>query len=122
MLSKRRKKKLELSKDSFVDIAQELYNDLNEQANKCSDKIAHNNLTQKPTDIIEFVNLNKINNELLKIIDLSLQKKIMLLKIMSTILYKNGSDDLLSDTSSIKPEDLSFIKDALSNVDDFDED
>jgi hypothetical protein len=121
MLSKRKKKKLELSKESFIDIAQELYNDLNDQVNTCSDKIARNNLEQIPTDIIEFTHLNKINNELLKIIDLSLQKKVLLLKLMSGIIY-NNDEGVLTEASSIKPEDLSFIKDALSNIEDYEED
>lgn len=82
------RKKVGLSQESALELMQEIYVEIVDERNKAIQtfkKFSRN--TDENTDIAM---VGKITNELLKIVDSAIEKKIRLLKIQTDILYKAG--------------------------------
>jgi hypothetical protein len=82
------RRKVGLSQESALDLMQEIYVEIVDERNKAITtfkKFSRN--TDENTDIAM---VGKITNELLKIVDSAIEKKIRLLKIQTDILYKTG--------------------------------
>lgn len=115
MTVKRTRNKVGLSQESAIDLMQEIYTEIIDERNRALQtfkKFSQN--TGENTDIAM---VGKITNELLKIVDSSIEKKIRLLKIQTDILYKIGKPDD-GENNSIITEDLATsihkqMKDAL---------
>lgn len=88
------RKKVGLSQESAMELMQEIYVEIVDERNRALQtfkKFSKN--TDENTDIAM---VGKITNDLLKIVDGAIEKKIRLLKIQTDILYKitkAGSDD-----------------------------
>jgi len=88
------RKKIGLSKESAMNLMQEIYTEAVDERNRAIQtfkKFSKN--TEDNTDIAM---VGKITNDLLKIVDSSIEKKLKLLKIQTDIIFKTakaGDDD-----------------------------
>jgi hypothetical protein len=84
----RTRKKVGLSQESAIDLMQEIYTEIVDERNRALQTFKKfSRDTDENTDIAM---VGKITNDLLKIVDSSIEKKIRLLKIQTDILYKTS--------------------------------
>lgn len=88
MLNRSKKRKIEVSEDSMRELMQETYNDIVDEKNKAV--TAYKRYTRDINDNTDIALVGRITNDLLKIIDQTINQKIKLIKIQSDILYKNA--------------------------------
>lgn len=88
MVNKSKKRKMNVSEESMLELMQETYNDIVDERNKAV--IAYKRFSRDIEENTDIALVGKITNELLKIIDGTIDKKLRLIKIQSDILYKNG--------------------------------
>lgn len=121
-MARPKKKEIKLTTDSFLSMAQEAYNELVEQRSTCIRTINENKGKVNVEDMHDLANLNKANTDLLKIVDTTIDKKLSLVKLMSQLIFKPGSNsgDEKGD-GNISPEDLALLRD-LFNGDKKDDD
>ena len=92
------KQKLEINDESLTSLLQETYNEVVDQWNKALGLL--NKYLKNVEDNTDVAMVGKINNELLKVIDSSIGKKIELAKLMADIMNKKGG--IKNDDTSIK--------------------
>jgi len=103
------KKKVKLNEDSFLSLAQETYNELVEQRSTCIRQINENKKKVDIEDMHDLSTLNKVNTDLLKIVDNTMDKKINLIKLISTLVYKNSGATKV-DEANLTPEDMALLE------------
>lgn len=104
-----KKKEIKISTESFLGIAQEAYNELVEQRTTAIRQINENKNKFDLDDMHDLVNLNKANTDLLKIVDSSIDKKLSLVKLMSTLVFKGDTGGEKTD-GSLTPEDMELLR------------
>lgn len=92
------KQKLEFNDDSLTSLLQETYNEVVDQRNKALGLL--NKYLRNVEENSDIAMVGKINNELLKVIDSSIGKKIEVVKLMADIMNKKGN--IKSDDTSSK--------------------
>lgn len=112
-MARPRKKRIELSTDSFISISQEAYNELVEQRSMAIRQINENKKKMPVEDMHDLVGLNKANTDLLKIVDSSIDKKIAIMKLMGTYILNKNSSAIDTSGSEITPEDLRMIQELM---------
>jgi hypothetical protein len=118
-MARPKKKEIKLTTESFLNLTQEAYNELVEQRSTCIRTINENKNKVNVEDMHDLANLNKSNTDLLKIVDTTIDKKITLVKLMSQLLFKPGSNDSgNSGNGNITPEDMALLRDIFKNDDD----
>lgn len=110
IMARPKKKELKLNTDSFLNLAQEAYNELVEQRSTCIRTINENKNKVNVEDVHDLANLNKANTDLLKIVDSTIDKKITMVKLFSQLLYKSGEKENASN-NEITPEDMALLRD-----------
>ena len=88
IIPNQKKKKVDVSVDSMKELMQETYNEIVDERNKAI--TAYKKFSKDINENSDIALVGKITNDLLKIIDGSIEKKLRLIKIQSDILYKNG--------------------------------
>ncbi|MEY4573038.1 MAG: hypothetical protein RLZ10_2308 [Bacteroidota bacterium] len=83
-----RKKKVDVSEESMKDLMQETYNEIVDERNRAL--TAYKKFSKDINENSDIALVGKITNDLLKIIDSSIEKKLRLIKIQGDILYKSG--------------------------------
>lgn len=116
-MARPKKKQVKISTDSFLGIAQEAYNELVEQRTTAIRQINENKKKVDIEDMHDLVNLNKANTDLLKLIDNTIDKKLSLVKLMSTLVFK-GDDKGEKVDGSLTPEDMELLRDMFTKEDD----
>lgn len=104
-----KKKEIRLSTDSFLGMAQEAYNELVEQRSAAIRQINENKKTVQVEDMHDLVNINKANTDLLKIVDSTIDKKLSIVKLMSTLIFKGEGTESKVD-GSLTPEDMELLR------------
>jgi len=104
-----KKKEIRLSTDSFLGMAQEAYNELVEQRSSAIRQINENKKTVQVEDMHDLVNINKANTDLLKIVDSTIDKKLSIVKLMSTLIFKGEGTESKVD-GSLTPEDMELLR------------
>lgn len=104
-----RKKQVNLSTDSFLGMAQEAYNELVDQRSTAIRQINENKKKVDIDDMHDLVNLNKANTDLLKLVDSTIDKKLSLVKLMSTLVFK-GDNIETKNEGSLSPEDMELLR------------
>lgn len=112
-MARPKKKKVEMSTESFLGIAQEAYNELVEQRTTAIRQINENKKKVDIEDMHDLTNLNKANTDLLKLIDNTIDKKLSLVKLMSTLVFK-GNDGGDKKEESLTPEDMDLLRDIFN--------
>jgi len=90
-MARPKKKQVKLSTDSFLGMAQEAYNELVDQRSTAIRQINENKKKVDVDDMHDLVNLNKANTDLLKLVDSTIDKKLSLVKLMSTLVFKGDN-------------------------------
>lgn len=111
-----KKKEVKLSTDSFLGMAQEAYNELVEQRTTAIRQINENKKKVDVEDMHDLVNLNKANTDLLKLVDSTIDKKLSLIKLMSTLIFKGDTTDSKTD-GSLSPEDMDLLREMFNKND-----
>jgi hypothetical protein len=88
MIGNQKKKKIDVSEESMKELMQETYNEIVDERNKAL--TAYKKFSKDINENSDIALVGKITNDLLKIIDGTIEKKLRLIKIQSDILYKNG--------------------------------
>jgi hypothetical protein len=88
IINNQKKKKVDVSIESMRELMQETYNEIVDERNKAL--TAYKKFSKDINENSDIALVGKITNDLLKIIDGSIEKKLRLIKIQSDILYKNG--------------------------------
>jgi hypothetical protein len=121
-MARPKKKKVELSTDSFLAIAQETYNELVEQRSTAIRQINENKKKVEVEDTHDLGTMNKANTDLLKLVDSTIDKKITLIKLMSTLVFKDNKGGESTSGGSITPEDIAMIQQLMEGGDNNDSD
>lgn len=123
-MARPKKKKVEISEKSFLSIAQETYNELVEQRRVAIKQINENKSKVDVSDTHDVSALNKVNTDLLKIVDNTIDKKLNILKMMSPLVFKNnnGGDTSNDKSSDITEQDLELIKNIMNGGNDGNDD
>jgi hypothetical protein len=111
-----KKKEVKITTDSFLGMAQEAYNELVEQRTTAIRQINENKKKVEIDDMHDLVNLNKANTDLLKLVDSTIDKKLSLVKLMSTLVFKGDGATEKSD-GSLTPEDMDLLRDMFDKKD-----
>jgi len=114
-MARPKKKEIKLSSDSFLSMAQEAYNELVEQRSTCIRTINENKNKVSVDDMHDLTNLNKSNTDLLKIVDSTIDKKIVLMKLMSQLIFKPGANNESTDSGDLTPADMSLLRDIFKD-------
>jgi CTP-dependent riboflavin kinase len=109
------KKKVQLNTDSFLSIAQEAYNELVEQRSTAIRQINENKKKVEVEDSHDLGTMNKINTDLLKIVDTAISKKLDILKMMSNLIFKGDTGAGPTESANITPEDMAMIESLMGN-------
>jgi hypothetical protein len=83
-----KKKKVDVTEESMKELMQETYNEIVDERNKAL--AAYKKYSKDINENHDIALVGKITNELLKIIDGTIEKILRLIKIQSDIIYKNG--------------------------------
>jgi hypothetical protein len=116
-MARPKKKQVKLSTDSFLSMAQEAYNELVEQRSTAIRTINENKKKVDVDDMHDLVNLNKANTDLLKLVDSTIDKKLALIKLMSTLVFKNGDGETVTSEGDLSPEDMELIRTMMEGDD-----
>jgi len=115
-MARPKKKEIKLTTDSFLNMAQEAYNELVEQRSTCIKTINENKGKVNVEDMHDLANLNKANTDLLKIVDTTIDKKLTLVKLMSQLIFKPGAGgDDNSGGGNLTPEDMDLLRQVFDN-------
>ena len=116
MVNNQKKKKIDITEQSMKELMQETYNEIVDERNKAiTDYKKFGKDINENSDIAL---IGKITNDLLKVIDSAIEKKLKLIKIQSDILYKNGkntNDPTDQSPLVITDEDKKWAKDFLKS-------
>ncbi len=116
-MARPKKKDIKLTTDSFLALTQEAYNELVEQRSTCIRTINENKGKVNVEDMHDLTNLNKANTDLLKIVDTTIDKKITLVKLISQLVFKPGTNDTDTSNGNITPEDMALLRDIFKSDD-----
>ena len=108
------KTKIKLDTDSFQTLLQEIYNDiLTVQKKANSDMEGRKSIEIKnSTDAFQ---IGKINNESLKIIDSSVDKKLALAKLQSQVITNDKEKGVETNKIGMTDEDKNLIRELILN-------
>ena len=65
----------------------------------------------------DLVNLNKANTDLLKLVDSTIDKKLSLVKLMSTLVFKGDNVENKND-GNLTPEDMELLRGIFKDKED----
>lgn len=104
-----KKRKVDINEESLKDLMQETYNEIVDERNRAL--TAYKKYTKDINENTDIALVGKITNELLKIIDSSIEKKLRLIKLQGDILYKTGKpvETGASDMGVITDEDKKWL-------------
>lgn len=109
-MSRPKKTKINIDKNSLQELMQEIYNDCSNVMNNARRELTERKVRVDIQDINDEYQIGKVNNETLKIIETTIDKKIALAKLQSQILGNKNEDDTQSTGSSITEEDKSLLR------------
>lgn len=92
-MSRPKKTKINLNKDSLTEFMQEIYNDSSNLMNSARKELNERKSRAEVEDIGDEYQIGKVNNETLKLIDSAIDKKLALAKLQSQIVTSNKTDD-----------------------------
>jgi hypothetical protein len=103
-----KKKKVDVTEESMKELMQETYNEIVDERNKAL--AAYKKYSKDINENHDIALVGKITNELLKIIDGTIEKKLRLIKIQSDIIYKNGKQSDTGASIMITDEDRKWAE------------
>lgn len=110
-MSRPKKTKINLDKNSLQELMQEIYNDCSNIMNSARREINERKVRVNIEDVNDEYQIGKVNNETLKILETTIDKKIALAKLQSQILgNKSNEDDGSNVGNGITEEDKNILR------------
>lgn len=109
----RKRQKIDVSEDSLQYLMQEVYTEIVDERNKAM--TAYKKFSKEINDSTDISMIGKITNDLLKIADSAIDKKLKLIKLQSDILYKGekNTSDSIQNNGKITAEDKKWLRDQM---------
>ena len=110
-----RKRKIDFTDSSIQELMQETYHEIVDTRNRAL--VAYKKFSKNIEENSDIAMVGRVTNELLKVIDNSIDKKIQLLKFQASVLYKSGkaADETTTGTvnGKLSEEDKKMVQDML---------
>jgi hypothetical protein len=109
-MSRPKKTKINLDKNSLNELMQEIYNDCTNVMNSARRELTERKVRVSIEDINDEYQIGKVNNETLKILETTIDKKIALAKLQSQILGSKSEDSEQNTGSGITEDDKNILR------------
>ncbi len=109
--NKSSKTQINVNEESMQKLMQETYNEIVDERNKAL--ILYKRVTKDIDSNSDIALIGKVANDLLKIMDGAVEKKIKLIKLQSDILYKTAKTDSSPDNFTMTDEDKKWAEEML---------
>ena len=109
-MSRTKKTKINLDKNSLNELMQEIYNDCTNVMNSARRELTERKVRVSIEDINDEYQIGKVNNETLKILETTIDKKIALAKLQSQILGSKSEDSEQNSGSGITEDDKNILR------------
>ena len=117
-MSRPKKTKINLDKDSLQELMQEIYNDCNNIMNNARRELNERKSRAEIEDNNDEYQIGKVNNETIKIIESTVDKKIALAKLQSQILGTKSDESNKTSDNGITEEDKSILRELFKEKSD----
>ena len=109
--NKSSKTQISVNEESMQKLMQETYNEITDERNKAL--TLYKRVTKDIDSNSDIALIGKVANDLLKIMDGAVDKKIKLIKLQSDILYKTAKTDSSPDNFTMTDEDKKWAEEML---------
>ena len=109
-MSRPKKTKINIDKNSLQELMQEIYNDCSNVMNNARRELTERKIRVEIQDINDEYQIGKVNNETLKIIETTIDKKIALEKLQSQIIGTKSEEGDQSNGSTITEDDKNLLR------------
>jgi len=109
-MARPKKTKINLDKNSLQELMQEIYNDCNNIMNNARKELNERKTRAEIEDNNDEYQIGKVNNETIKIIESTVDKKIALAKLQSQILGTKSDEGTNTSDNSITEEDKNVLR------------
>ena len=109
--NKSSKTKISINEESMQKLMQETYNEIVDERNKAL--ILYKRVTKDIDSNSDIALIGKVANDLLKIVDGTVEKKLKLIKLQSDIIYKTTKPDSSSDNFTMTDEDRKWAEEMI---------
>ncbi len=110
-MARPKKTKINLDKNSLQELMQEIYNDCNNIMNNARKELNERKTRAEIDDTNDEYQIGKVNNETIKILESTVDKKIALAKLQTQILSTKSDETQSSSDNSITEEDKNILRD-----------
>ena len=110
-MARPKKTKINLDKNSLQELMQEIYNDCNNIMNNARKELNERKNRAEIDDTNDEYQIGKVNNETIKILESTVDKKIALAKLQTQILGTKSDETQSSSDNSITEEDKNILRD-----------
>jgi hypothetical protein len=110
-MARPKKTKINLDKNSLQELMQEIYNDCNNIMNNARKELNERKNRAEIDDTNDEYQIGKVNNETIKILESTVDKKIALAKLQTQILGTKSDETQSSSDNSIAEEDKNILRD-----------
>lgn len=109
-MARPKKTKINLDKNSLQELMQEIYNDCNTIMNNARRELNERKSRAEIEDTNDEYQIGKVNNETIKILESTVDKKIALAKLQTQILGTKSDDTQSNTDNSITEEDKNILR------------
>ena len=109
-MARPKKTKINLDKDSLQELMQEIYNDCSNVMSSARRELNERKNRAEIEDIGDEYQIGKVNNETLKILETTIDKKLALAKLQSQVLNNSGKDENNTNSNSITESDKDILR------------
>ena len=109
-MARPKKTKINLDKNSLQELMQEIYNDCNNIMNNARRELNERKSRAEIEDTNDEYQIGKVNNETIKILESTVDKKIALAKLQTQILGTKSDDTQNNTDNSITEEDKNILR------------
>jgi len=109
-MARPKKTKINLDKNSLQELMQEIYNDCSNVMSSARRELNERKNRAEIEDIGDEYQIGKVNNETLKILETTIDKKLALAKLQSQVLNNSGKDDNNTNSNSITESDKDILR------------
>ena len=106
-----KKTKINLDKGSLQEFMQEIYNDCVNVMNTARKELTERKNRAEIDDVNDESLIGKVNNDTLKIIENTIDKKLALAKLQNQIVSNNSTKEKIPQNDSISDEDKETLRD-----------
>jgi len=109
--NKSSKTQINVNEESMQKLMQETYNEIVDERNKAL--VLYKRVTKDIDSNSDIALIGKVANDLLKIMDGAVEKKLKLIKLQSDIIYKTTKTDSSSDNFTMTDEDRKWAEEMI---------